>query len=199
MKPQIVQIHSGENNRLGGKLRQEDNAPENQWVGERDRESLAEMRRMRSERQLSCKIAWVSPTFARILCPTDFGDNSLEALDLAKALTAYHDATLYVLHVSQPNANRLQEAPQGGASGMETASARLDELVAKRLGGARHHSFITAGDPAGKIVEMSREIRADLVVVGTHAQSTFGRLLLGSVTERVLGESNCPVLVTFRK
>jgi nucleotide-binding universal stress UspA family protein len=154
---------------------------------------------MRSERQLPCKVARVSPTFARILCPTDFGDSSLEALDLARALTAYHDATLYVLHVSQPNGDRLQEAPHGGTTGMETASATLDELFAKRLGGARHHCFIAAGDPAGKIVEMSRGIRADLVVIGTRAQSTFGRVFLGSVTERVLEESDCPVLVTFRK
>lgn len=197
MKSGVTQIYPDERDRLGEKLRQAGNARENQWAAERDRELLAEMRRKRSERQMPRKVAQVSPAFTRILCPTDFGESSLQALDLARALTAYHDATLYVLHVSRRDADQLQETPEGGAPGMNTASARLDELVARRLGDVRHRCFVAVGKPADKIAEVSLGIGADLIVIGTPARSTLSRLLLGSVTKRVLEKSACPVLVAL--
>jgi nucleotide-binding universal stress UspA family protein len=50
------------------------------------------------------------------------------------------------------------------------------------------------GRPAGEILDASREMAPDLLVIGTHGRSGFQRLVLGSVTEKVLRRASCPVL-----
>ena len=51
------------------------------------------------------------------------------------------------------------------------------------------------GTPAGEIVSVARELDADLVVVGARGLGGIERLLLGSVSERVLRDARCPVLI----
>lgn len=51
------------------------------------------------------------------------------------------------------------------------------------------------GSPAKEIVELAGEAEADMIVVGTHGRSGVGRLLLGSVAEKVVRLAPCPVLV----
>jgi nucleotide-binding universal stress UspA family protein len=51
-----------------------------------------------------------------------------------------------------------------------------------------------AGEPAATIVDQALSIPADLLVMGTHGRSGFDRLLLGSVTEKVLHKAPCPIL-----
>jgi nucleotide-binding universal stress UspA family protein len=50
------------------------------------------------------------------------------------------------------------------------------------------------GNPATEILAKSTAMSSDLLVLGTHGLSGFDRLLLGSVTEKVLRKSACPVL-----
>ena len=45
------------------------------------------------------------------------------------------------------------------------------------------------------IVKLAEEKHADLIVVGTHGRTGFGKVLLGSVSERVIGKAKCAVLV----
>ena len=49
------------------------------------------------------------------------------------------------------------------------------------------------GDPAVKIAEFTRDNRVDLVMMPTHGHGLFRRLLLGSVTSKVLHDVHCPV------
>jgi nucleotide-binding universal stress UspA family protein len=51
------------------------------------------------------------------------------------------------------------------------------------------------GNPAQQIADAAREAHADLIVVGTRGHTDIGGLLLGSVTQRLLHEAPCPVLV----
>jgi nucleotide-binding universal stress UspA family protein len=53
----------------------------------------------------------------------------------------------------------------------------------------------TVGDPADEILSYVDENESDLVVIATHGRSGLDRLLLGSVTERVLRRSPSPVFV----
>jgi len=50
-------------------------------------------------------------------------------------------------------------------------------------------------DPATAVVELARQRGADLIVMGSHGRTGLGRLLLGSVSEQVIGQATCPVLV----
>ena len=51
------------------------------------------------------------------------------------------------------------------------------------------------GSPAGEIIEKAEEWGADLIVVGSHGRSALGRLILGSVSQRIVTEAHCSVRV----
>ena len=55
--------------------------------------------------------------------------------------------------------------------------------------------LVWTGDPGESIVSAAEAEDVDLVVVGTHGRGTIGRLLLGSVSEHVVRNAPCPVLV----
>jgi nucleotide-binding universal stress UspA family protein len=50
-----------------------------------------------------------------------------------------------------------------------------------------------------EILEQAESLRADLIVIGSHGRSGFERLLLGSITEKVLRKARCPVVVVPRR
>jgi Universal stress protein family len=91
---------SDERDRYGEKLRQVEQAREDQWAAQRDRELLAKLRQEANERAAKDQqAAKTSKLFKRILCPMDFDDNSLKALNFASRLASENDAELYLLHV----------------------------------------------------------------------------------------------------
>jgi nucleotide-binding universal stress UspA family protein len=67
-------------------------------------------------------------------------------------------------------------------------------VQAARRDRIRVRGAIGEGPAAATIVQAARRHRAGLVVVGTHGRSGVRRLLLGSVAERVVRTSPCPVL-----
>jgi nucleotide-binding universal stress UspA family protein len=69
------------------------------------------------------------------------------------------------------------------------------ERVRAVMPGWRVSAFSTAGSPAWEIVRRLEEHPADLVVVGSHGRSRLGRLLLGSVSQRIVEEASCSVRV----
>lgn len=74
----------------------------------------------------------------------------------------------------------------------------VDEAVevAKSRGELRVSSSIEPGDPAGVLVEMSREV--DLVVVGSRGGGSFADRLLGTVSSALPAHAKCPVVVVPR-
>lgn len=55
------------------------------------------------------------------------------------------------------------------------------------------------GHPADEILDLAREVGADLIFIGSHGATALERLMLGSVSERVVREAKCPVMVTREK
>ncbi|MGH9823848.1 MAG: universal stress protein, partial [Blastocatellia bacterium] len=51
------------------------------------------------------------------------------------------------------------------------------------------------GSPSWELVRTAEEVKADLIVVGSHGRSAMGRLILGSVSHRVVTEAHCPVRI----
>ncbi len=62
--------------------------------------------------------------------------------------------------------------------------------------GIHAESYLGEGDPADVITEFAQKEHADLILMGSHGRTGLGRLLMGSVAERVIGHSLCPVLIT---
>jgi nucleotide-binding universal stress UspA family protein len=143
-------------------------------------------------------------SITRILCPIDFSDFSRHALARAVAIAKGHGASVTALHVV-PTQPPLLVAPLEVTQPMPSAltPAEHDRLLRALRG------FVTpeasAGVPIdtdvidaptvhGEILAQAARLHADLVVMGTHGRSGFQRLLLGSVTEKVLRTSRQPVL-----
>lgn len=141
-----------------------------------------------------------SAKFNHILCPVDFSTGSLNALVLAGALARAHAARVTVLHVLTVTMPEPETPPVGvgtpAAPGeREVVRLRLEDTAAERVGpGVTMDVSVTAGDPVQAILDCVRSRTIDLLVMGTHGTGGLQRLLLGSVTEKVLRQAPCAVL-----
>jgi nucleotide-binding universal stress UspA family protein len=140
--------------------------------------------------------------FKNILCPIDLSDASMRLLSYAVAFARWYEARLTVLHVV-PTFDTLQV--RSGSLGdsvrmvypmpREEILGELRRAVDAAGAGTLDVALAAeAGDPAATIVDHVVRVAADLLVVGTHGRGGFDRLLLGSVSEKVLRKAPCPIL-----
>lgn len=130
-----------------------------------------------------------------ILHPTDFSDRSEFAFWLAYALARDHGSRLVLLHVAPLPVVVYGEGivPPEPESFLEESKEKLHQLhVPDRRIHVEH--MLKEGEPVTEILDVAEEIHADLIVMGTHGRSGFGRLLMGSVAELVVRRATCPVL-----
>jgi nucleotide-binding universal stress UspA family protein len=143
-------------------------------------------------------------TIDRIVVATDLSPASEPAWLEAQRLGQLCAAEIVVLHVVPP----IHVLPPGSfAPGVaqdvvdaayHAAQEGIDRLLAGVTGSSvKARSRLEEGAPAPRILEVARDESADLVVVGTHGRSGLGRLVLGSVADRVLRQAAVPV-VTVR-
>jgi universal stress protein A len=138
--------------------------------------------------------------FHKILCPIDFSEHSLAALDIALKVALQNDARLYLLNVApvQAGAVGLQPVPMDPYPFHE--NDRQEDLL--KLGRERvpaavsYETMVVIGDPAEQVLNAARRVGADLIVMGTHGRGMLRHLVLGSVAERVVRESTIPVLTS---
>jgi len=140
----------------------------------------------------------------RILVATDFSPGSDEALARAMDLAKGTGAIVELLYVLEPE---LEEFPFGLSyyGGHGDVIAHIDRALSERAGrvveaGLTCNAKMVEGVAAAEIVKHARDIGADMVVVGTHGRRGVAHVFLGSVAERVVQRSTCPVLtIPFSK
>jgi nucleotide-binding universal stress UspA family protein len=137
--------------------------------------------------------------FNRILCPIDFDGNSLDALRLARRIAERDKATLYVLHVVPPQDPLVMSAPAITQRDEEHARTELQKVSNAELKGVDHEVLLRFGHPAEEIVAAESETKAELLVMATHGRTGVSHFIMGSVAERVVRESACPVLTVRMK
>jgi universal stress protein A len=126
--------------------------------------------------------------FSNILCPVDFDQNSLTAIPVAAELAREHNATLYLLHV-------LDSEKFSFGKIESAAQTKLKRIGRQKLkAGSRYEFLVVIGDPAVEVLQAATRLGIDLIVMATHGRKGLRRLVLGSVAERVVRESPCPVL-----
>jgi len=118
----------------------------------------------------------------------------------ARVARPFPQATLHVLHVLR--VGRFDRAPPGGTSGAESdalhdAKETLQAHVRSAKTQCRNTvvGHFSIGDPTAEILKATAELRANLLVVGTHDHAGFERLLLGSVAETLTRKAGCSVMV----
>jgi universal stress protein A len=132
--------------------------------------------------------------FQKILCPVDFDDSSLKAVRLARRLAQREEGMVYLLHIVEPTDPLVVSAPLIERRNETDSRVLLKQIVAAELVGVQHETLLRQGSPAAETVRAANEVKADLIVMATHARHGFSHLVLGSVTEKVVRESSCPVL-----
>ncbi len=136
--------------------------------------------------------------FRKVLCPVDFSEHSLAALDVALKMVQQNDAALYLLNVAPipAGAAGFQPVPMEPYPIVEKdRREQLEKLARERIPAAvRCETLVTSGDPGEQVLETARALDADLIVMGTHGRRGLSHLVLGSVAERVVRESPIPVL-----
>lgn len=136
-----------------------------------------------------------------VLCPVDFSKNSELALDYALAIAKQHDARVSVMHVvpdvlADPEVFPYLSAPVlPSGETRDRAFKQLGQFVTRaRRQELAADVFLEDGDVVDQVTAKANSLPADLIVVGTHGRRGFGRLLMGSVTERLLRHASRPVL-----
>ena len=138
----------------------------------------------------------MSRLFKRILCPIDFDENSMAALDIAAELARENNATLYVMHaVFTPlGAPGFPLEPHPVVS-EQPSTQEIAEVARNRLGRkVKHEVIVKTGKPAESIIQAAEDLDVDLIVMATHGRSGVARLFLGSVAEHVVRGAQRPVL-----
>jgi nucleotide-binding universal stress UspA family protein len=131
-----------------------------------------------------------------VVVPVDFSDDSLAAVDTALELVA-DPSGVQVVHVL-PEASMMDPDPVWLEIDNANRSDRTIDALRQRLPGERYEKLpieIEFGDPGYRIADFAHRIGAELIVIPSHGRTGLGRMLLGSVTERVIRLSHCPVLV----
>ncbi|MEI7744427.1 MAG: universal stress protein [Chloroflexota bacterium] len=140
-----------------------------------------------------------TPAKARkLLLATDLAEASESATDEAFELAGRLEAELLVVSIIDPGSLLLP----GGRF-----RARVDQVREKREQlaqalvergrelGIEVSFLVWTGDPGDMIVSAAEAEKVDMVLVGSHGRGAVGRLFLGSVSEHVVRNAPCPVLV----
>ena len=139
----------------------------------------------------------------KILCPTDFSENSEHALQFALALATLSQANLQLFHVVEPitypQSTELFEPVLDEVELMMKMEAAFQKQLEDQVAALKEeYSEITAKQVTGttflEIIKVARDEGADMIVMGTHGRTGLAHVLIGSVAERVVREAPCPVL-----
>jgi len=141
-----------------------------------------------------------------ILCPIDFSEFSESAYQHALSVAEHHRAKLVAQHIVE-----MWRHPSGdfaaSAGVYEEYSQALRESSKKQLQEfVENHPHdeiqpelvVQTGVAADSILSFAQLQKADVIVMGTHGRRGFDRLMLGSVTDRVMRTAPCPVLVASK-
>ncbi len=144
-------------------------------------------------------------TFRRlqnILFCTDFSENADFAFAFALEEARHTPgAQLHLLHVvPEPDAQfwktYIYEVDDVDQKARQDIDAKIQEAYQSRLPeGLAMTVAIRIGAAESEILKVADEIKADLIVMGRQGSSSFGKVLFGNVTEKVVRKARCAILV----
>jgi len=137
-----------------------------------------------------------------ILCPIDFSEFSLRAYRYALSIAEHYRSKVVAQHIVE-----LWRYPSAGFAAsaslydefcqavLENGKEKLQEFVKNHTEGEIQPELVVHhGRAPDSILSFAEAQKADVIVMGTHGHRGYDRLMLGSVTERVMRTASCPVL-----
>lgn len=150
----------------------------------------------------------MSTEHSQVVVGFDFSRSARAAM--YRAIAVANRAPFHILHficAVEPH-GQIPTMPHHGRVDLayveRVEKALLDEIAAELRGAAitdRVHFFahVRIGRPALEILDLARQVGADLIIVGNKGLTGVERLVLGSVAEQVVREAGCPVEVARAK
>ncbi|MDA8084155.1 MAG: universal stress protein [Nitrospiraceae bacterium] len=131
-----------------------------------------------------------------ILVPTDGSKYSMTATDKAIDLAGSYGGHIKALSVVDVTEEFQTEAPEAVDRMIETGRGYVDQVREKASAHrVEAEPIVREGETYRVIVDLAEQQKADVIVMGSHGRTGVKRLLMGSVTEKVIGHAPCPVLV----
>lgn len=141
----------------------------------------------------------------RVVTPIDFSENSRMIAESSAFMAGKYEASFHLVFVVQnfedysgffvpqmhmPN---LEDDLMTGAEERMTAFVEEFEKDFHEFGVTEIKSKVLMGDVAEQIVEYSNEIKADMIIMGTHGYKGLEKIMFGSVADKVVRSALCPV------
>lgn len=137
--------------------------------------------------------------FNKIVLAVDGSEVSKNAVKYAIELAKQSNGMVIAIHVIPPidvmdiETFRPEKILEGLKEEGQKMLSEVDELAAKA--GVKVQTSIETGVPFEKIASVAETLGCDLIIMGSHGRTGIGKVLIGSVTERVISRATCPVLV----
>ncbi len=137
----------------------------------------------------------------QIIVPVDFSKTTAKLIDYASYMAGKLSATIHFVHVAEINQGHdmlLGSSVFGDIKEKIIAAAK--ERMANLLedNGARCKGCtgkVVTGDIVDAIIDQVNTNKADLIIISTHGTKGLEKVLMGSVTERVIRRAPCPTLI----
>jgi universal stress protein A len=141
----------------------------------------------------------------KILVPTDFSEDSAAAFRMALSIAAAYQARIFLLHVISNTVQRslsdysLDQSIVDRVMSMsivfsnEKLRAAIDKV--QENGNVKIIPDVRKGQPYEEILNEASERKIDLIVIASHGETGLKKYFMGSVTEKVMKEAKCPVLL----
>jgi nucleotide-binding universal stress UspA family protein len=138
-----------------------------------------------------------NPHFRKLLVGYDGSPQSEKAVDVAFSLAQCLDATILIFAVARPpepaTSVELEAVLDDAREHYEEGFKKIMEKA--REGDLNVQTAMAVGHPAEQVIHRAEVDGIDLIILGRRGRSMISRMMLGSVSERVLRYAHCPVMV----
>lgn len=147
----------------------------------------------------------------KVLIALDYDPTAKKVAEAGFAMAKSMNARVYLLHVIGDPVNYSSTAysPIVGFTGysdigqlqlnideaLQNATTQYLDIIRQHLGDESIETIIEVGDYAESILKSAKDLHADVIVMGSHSQKWLEKILMGSVTEKVLQLTDLPLLV----
>jgi nucleotide-binding universal stress UspA family protein len=136
--------------------------------------------------------------FSKVLHANDGSEHAFHALAMALALAKQNNSDLHMVSVEE--IDYMPEFIEEVREETGTAARRFHKVVqrARSMAEESHvklHTHVIAGHPVRVIVELAKELKVELLVIGATGHSAVYERLIGSRADRIIQLAHCPVLV----
>jgi len=132
----------------------------------------------------------------RILLPTDGSKYSEAATEKAIDFAKSYGGEIKAVSAVDVTEEFMTQAPAAVESLIKKAKETVEDVKKKANSeGVKAEGIVQEGEAYIVITDLAKKENADIIIMGSHGRTGLKRLLMGSVTEGVIGHSPCPVLV----